>query len=364
MLERKRHWRALLAGLLLSFAAGLSYANGPHGPNAAPQPSPQASQASQANVAAASGAESLEQLDLRIAELENQMALAQAEVDRVNQERAELLARLDDLDAQIVLARQLITSQQQQISALQANLAAEAEQRARLEADQAQAAAAAAEAEAAAAAAEAVAEPEGALFNPVVVAIGLALIILTLFAVRMLRQDRDEERSQARGPQRERVNVDPPRVAKRATPDSKTAEPVVPRPQTTPAAGDRDDFAGETFSIEPQADPADPIALDEEAGAGAGAEQESVRDDSGPGPDPDLNKAREDDGPDDDDTYVIELDNGDEEEIAERLNLAYSFHRMGDTDQARRILEQVIRVGNESQVSEARQLLAIIHDLD
>ena len=347
MQERTRHWHALLAGLLLSFAAGLSYANGPHGPNAAPQLSPQANQGS---VAAASGAESLEQLDLRIAALENQMALALAEVDRVNQERAELLARLDDLDAQIVLARQLVTAGQQQISALQANLAAEAEQRARLEAEQAQAAAAAAEAEAAAAAAEAGAEPEGALFNPVVVAIGLALIILTLFAVRMLRQDRDEERSESPELQHGHANVDPPRVAQRATPGSEAVEPDVPRPPTTPVTGDRDDFASETFSIEPETgpdDPADAIALDEEAGAEE--EQAPMRDDPGPG---------------DDDVYVIELDNGDEEEIAERLNLAYSFHRMGDTDQARRILEQVIRVGNESQVSEARQLLAIIHDLD
>ena len=82
-------------------------------------------------------------------------------------------------------------------------------------------------------------------------------------------------------------------------------------------------------------------------------------DDSSPAPEED-----EPGGNDENDEYVIDLDNGDAEEIAERLNLAYSFHRMGDTDQARRILEQVIRVGNEAQIGEARQLLAIIHDLD
>ncbi len=329
------------AGLLLSFAASLAQA-------AAPVLQPDSAGASPTDNAAAVDRESLESLDQRILELQGQMARVQEEVARINRERAELLARLDDLDAQIILARQLVASQSQQLALLQANLAAEARQQAQLEAEQESVAAAAAEAEAEAASQEQrQAAADDSLFNPVLIAIVAALLLLTLAVLRMLRAS----------PEQDTARKAPTNSPAYAENESTERAEEYPAPETETDAADapidreddNDDFDGETFRIEP------------DGGTGEAAEnpipEAGYLDDPGEIPD-----GGDDSGADDD--YVIELDNGDEEEIAERLNLAYSFHRMGDSEQARRILEQVIRVGNEAQVGEARQLLAIIHDLN
>ena len=362
-------WRFFLAGTLLSLAAGFAHANAP-----LTQQDPQAGGAGSASAET----ESLADLDLRIEELQNQMAVAMAEVERVNRERAELLARLDDLDSQIALARQAVDSQRQQLAQLQANLAAGAEQGGRPEADQA----AAAGAEAGSGA-----EAPSSGLNPVLIGIGLALAALALLVLRMMRQGREEAEEPlpaAVGTADIGDNAEPVAVAAEPAsgPDTdSTFEAEVGEPTTSAAEDETDEFEGETFRIEPdrleptieatieariEPGPAtiDPAAMigetsqDQEQGPAAELEIRAD-DDSSPAPEED-----EPGGNDENDEYVIDLDNGDAEEIAERLNLAYSFHRMGDTDQARRILEQVIRVGNEAQIGEARQLLAIIHDLD
>ncbi|MCY4182132.1 MAG: hypothetical protein OXF43_04485 [Gammaproteobacteria bacterium] len=362
-------WRFFLAGALLSLAAGFAHANAP-----LTQQDPQAGGAGSASAET----ESLADLDLRIEELQNQMAVAMAEVERVNRERAELLARLDDLDSQIALARQAVDSQRQQLAQLQANLAAGAEQGGRPEADQA----AAAGAEAGSGA-----EAPSSGLNPVLIGIGLALAALALLVLRMMRQGREEAEEPlpaAVGTADIGDNAEPVAVAAEPAsgPDTdSTFEAEVGEPTTSAAEDETDEFEGETFRIEPdrleptieptieariEPGPAtiDPAAMigetsqDQEQGPAAELEIRAD-DDSSPAPEED-----EPGGNDENDEYVIDLDNGDAEEIAERLNLAYSFHRMGDTDQARRILEQVIRVGNEAQIGEARQLLAIIHDLD
>ncbi len=361
-------WRFLLAGALLSCAAGLVHANAP-----LVQQDTQAGGAGSA-AAEAEGEESLAVLDQRIEELRNQMALAMAEVERVNRERAELLARLDDLDARIVLARQTVDSRQQQFAQLRANVAAGAEPPSQPEGGQA---AASSEAESGAP------RPNSGL-NPVVVGIGLALLALALLALRLLRQGRDETEEPppaAVGTADIGDSAAPAAVAAERASRSDTASApeteIDPQYTTSPGEDERegereyetDEFEGETFRIEPgRVEPGriEPAVEAESAATDAATmigetspEQEleaTARDDSDPPP--------AEDAPAGEDEYVIDLDNGDSEEIAERLNLAYSFHRMGDSDQARRILEQVIRVGNEAQVGEARQLLAIIHDLD
>ena len=241
-----------------------------------------------------------DELDRRIAELENELALAQEEVARVRVEQEELRSRLDDLDEQISMARQIIDLQEQELAQLQASLAAEASEQARLEAEQAAAAAAAAEAEALAEA-ETLAEAEAlenVLENPVFyIVIGTAILVVALLlamarALSLKRRGRHLDRT--RDPEETFVVVGTDNVSEKRVEEVSDADGV-----------DRDDENG----------------------------------------------------------FVIDLDEAGEEEVAEQLNLAYSFHKMGDAVRARRILENVIRSGNEGQISEARQLLAIIDDM-
>ncbi len=115
------------------------------------QPSGQLSVVSADDAIDASGAggelndEENAELDRRIAELENQLALSQEEADRARIEREEMDSRLADLEQQIAAAEELIRLQDLQLAQLQesiAQAAAEAEAEAA-----AQAAIAAAEAE-------------------------------------------------------------------------------------------------------------------------------------------------------------------------------------------------------------------------
>ena len=246
-----------------------------------------------------------DELDERIAELENQLALALEEADRVRIEQEELRARLDDLDDQIAMARQIIELQERELAQLQASLAAQAEERARQEAEQA----AAAEASAAAAAeAQAAAEfPQNLLESPVYLAIGAAILVLALALLLMMRNTRHDEEDE----QEEAFIV----IGSEDAPDVDQAEDEPDADDETPAVADADDSGNDD---------------DDEGG---------------------------------EDELTVDLDGAEEEEVAEQLNLAYSFHKMGETAKARSILENVIRSGNEGQISEARQLLAIIDDM-
>ncbi len=64
------------------------------------------------------------QLDAEILALETQLLLQQEEADRVRIQQAEMISRLDDLDAQIASAMEIIRLQDQQLAQLQESLAA------------------------------------------------------------------------------------------------------------------------------------------------------------------------------------------------------------------------------------------------
>ena len=68
------------------------------------------------------------ELDRRIAQLENQLALRQEEADRASIERAELDSRLADLESQIDAAQEIIRLQDLQLAQLQDQLAEAAAQ--------------------------------------------------------------------------------------------------------------------------------------------------------------------------------------------------------------------------------------------
>lgn len=78
-----------------------------------------------------------QELDQRIAELENQLAVQQEEADRARIEREDLDARLDELEAQIAAAQEIIRLQDEQLALLQETLAQAAAQQAEMEAQNA-----------------------------------------------------------------------------------------------------------------------------------------------------------------------------------------------------------------------------------
>ena len=281
-----------------------------------------------------------DELDQRIAQLENELAQAQEEADRVRIEQEELRARLDDLDVQISMAQQIIELQEQELSQLQASLAAEAEeQQARQAAEQA--AAAALEAEIDTEPATAAGSLENVLDNPVYLAIGMAILVLALVVVLMLRGNRRDEDDE----QEEAFVVIGSEVAREENEaDEKPEDDSVEQAAETEPAGEAVAIdSGDSGDVEDPDDAEDP----------GGVEESDDREDPG----------EEEQEQEDEEDFEVDLKEAGEEEVAEQLNLAYSIHKMGDTDKARKILENVIRSGNDGQISEARQLLAIIDDL-
>jgi pilus assembly protein FimV len=141
------------------------------------------------------------ELDRRIAELENQLALRQEEADRARIEREELDSRLADLEAQIEAAQEIIRLQDMQLAQLQESLAEAAAEAEVVAAEEA--ALAAAQAEIAAAQAQ---PATGANLtdnimriltgNTIIIPFGVALVILLLVGL-LLRRNRtvanDEE---------------------------------------------------------------------------------------------------------------------------------------------------------------------------
>ena len=121
---------------------------------AAPQGQLSVITAEDAAIDATSGAGELDdeqnaELDRRIAELENQLALRQEEADRARIEREELDSRLADLEAQIEASQEIIRLQDMQLAQLQESLAEAAAEAEVIAAEEAALAAAQAEIEAA-----------------------------------------------------------------------------------------------------------------------------------------------------------------------------------------------------------------------
>lgn len=139
----------------------------------------------------------LEELDQRIADLENTLALQQEEADRARLQREELESRMSELDEQIAAAQEIIRLQDLQLAQLQESLAeaaAEAEAQAAAEAAQ-QAAIAAAEAEAQQAA------RSGGIVNDIMrimsgntmMMVFAVVLVILLLVVLLLRRNRADK---------------------------------------------------------------------------------------------------------------------------------------------------------------------------
>ena len=278
------------------------------------------------------------ELDRRIAQLENQLALRQEEADRASIERAELDSRLADLESQIDAAQEIIRLQDLQLAQLQDQLA--------------EAAAAQAEAAEAATAALAAIEVEvtvdpqptsgNGLMNDLMriltgntftMILGLTLVILLLVAI-LLR------RNKATGPDDEDLD--------------ELAEKEFP--------SDAENGGEEAADGDPDTQ-IDEFIHDDNKRAEAKVEiDEDIQDEDNPD---DLGFLSDDDEVEIESVVEVEEPDllSDDDETATKLELAYAYQKMGDIEGAKEILQEVIKEGADEQVKEAEELIASLDKL-
>ncbi len=273
------------------------------------------------------------ELDRRIAQLENQLALRQEEADRASIERAELDSRLADLESQIDAAQEIIRLQDLQLAQLQDQLA---------EAGAAQAEAAeAATAALAAIEVEVTVDPQptsgNGLMNDLMriltgntftMILGLTLVILLLVAI-LLR------RNKATGPDDEDLD--------------ELAEKEFP--------SDAENGGEEAADGDPDTQ-IDEFIHDDNKRAEAKVEiDEDIQDEDNPD---DLGFLSDDDEVEIESVVEVEEPDllSDDDETATKLELAYAYQKMGDIEGAKEILQEVIKEGAYEQVKEAEELIA------
>ncbi len=278
------------------------------------------------------------ELDRRIAQLENQLALRQEEADRASIERAELDSRLADLESQIDAAQEIIRLQDLQLAQLQDQLA--------------EAAAAQAEAAEAATAALAAIEVEVTVDpqptsgnglmndlmriltgNTLTMILGLTLVILLLVAI-LLR------RNKATGPDDEDLD--------------ELAEKEFP--------SDAENGGEEAADGDPDTQ-IDEFIHDDNKRAEAKVEiDEDIQDEDNPD---DLGFLSDDDEVEIESIVEVEEADllSDDDETATKLELAYAYQKMGDIEGAKEILQEVIKEGADEQVKEAEELIASLDKL-
>ena len=275
------------------------------------------------------------ELDRRIAQLENQLALRQEEADRASIERAELDSRLADLESQIDAAQEIIRLQDLQLAQLQDQLAEAAAQ------------AEAAEAATAALAAievEVTVDPQptsgNGLMNDLMriltgntltMILGLTLVILLLVAI-LLR------RNKATGPDDEDLDE----LAEKEFPSD---------------AENGGEEAADSADGEPGTQ-IDEFIHDDNKSAEAKVEiDEDMQDEDNSD---DLGFLSDDDEVEIE--SVVEVEEADllsnDDETATKLELAYAYQKMGDIEGSKEILQEVIKEGTDEQIKEAAQLMA------
>ncbi len=291
-----------------------------------------------------------EALDQRIVELETQLAQRQEEADRATIKREELDSRMQDLESQIVAAQEIIRLQDIQLLQLQQSLAAAAEP----EASQPPASPA-------------------SFFDDVVrlltgnnlaMLFAVVLVILLLVGL-MLRRNRATTLADDEG---ERDEIDQQAledgggeaaVENEISEESqeKVSGDDVAEVETEDSDAEDDDALSFNEEIEPDID--DKVARnnsDADSDEVTGAEIEDAGDDDLEFlPDAELEIES-----------VEDVEEGerlsDDDEIMTKLELAYAYQKMGDTEGAKEILQEVISQGSEEQIEEANKLLGTFDD--
>ena len=296
-------------------------------------------------------------LDRRIAELENQLALGQEAAERARIETVELETRLTALEQQIAAAETAIQQQDLQLAQLQQSIARAAAEAAAAEPTPATAGAAITDR--ATTAANLLDNIIGwSAANPLLALVGLLLVLLGLsWLLRRNRSMPDQPDTARKKDLPAPASVDQTRQSTRQIPadDSKitaisttktdmasaTQEPEPrlhdePAEQPEPHQPDQSEQQGED-----QQHHAATEAAAQHSESAEKTHQEQQRSEVEPLPDEETQTP-----------------------IGTKLELAYAYQQMGDTEGVRKILAEVIAEGNEQQVKEAEKLLKTLDTAD
>jgi FimV-like protein len=299
-----------------------------------------------------------DELDRRIAELENQLALSLEEADRSRAERTELDSRLEDLESQIDSAQEILRLQDVQLAQLQEAIARAADEAAAAEARQATLAAQQA----------AVAQPitgSSNLFDgmlkimvgnalALLVVVGLVISLLVGLLLRRNQANKLEDDELGELAEKEFDDV---------------------RDQGGSGYSESDDVASEEAVAEDDSTHELSLtALDRGVGPNNGGDNGEVESQVvvSETVTTDINLASEEVFDFDLDEIEIEsLANteevemlSDDDEAATKLELAYAYQKMGDLDGAKEILREVISEGTDERADEARNLLETIGQIN
>ena len=301
-------------------------------------------------------------LDQRIAELETQLAQREEEADRARVEREELDSRMTGLEAQIEAVQEIIRLQDIQLAQLQDSLNAAA---ARFITEQ-QAIQDAAEAEAALLSNSAPSSTDGVMRmltgNSIFLLSGIILAIL-LLVVLMQRRNRtaktregdiDEIPEHDFDAGAEEVNVNVSEVD--GLLEAKENSSVTAKEEEA-VNSESDASNGPVSTVKIEAIPAEAEEID--IMFDLSGDDGPTRDDkSNDAIDEDLeflpNEGAETEAFDDaEEAGMLSVD----DETATKLELAYAYHKMGDMEGAKEILNEVIEEGSGEQAEEAGKLL-------
>lgn len=250
-------------------------------------------------------------LDARIKELENRLAISQEELAKAARERADFIARLEAIESQITAAQEIIKLQDAQLAELTQSLAAAAEARER---------------EAPTATRNTVNQVTGFFGQPLIVAgaAGLAVLLLVLLLLRRNRENHEEDNSSE-------ITLT---EAARPMSDSEREQDELNSELLAILSGDNEiDVEDRPRSIAAvhSAPAFDPDELTFRT-------QEAAVEPSSPAP----------------------IESIDEDEAATKLELAYAYHKMGDSVGAAEILLEVLEEGTSEHKAEARKLLNVV----
>lgn len=319
-----------------------------------------------------------DELDRRVAELENQLALSQEEADRARIEREELDSRLEDLESQIDSAQEILRLQDLQLAQLQESLVRAAEEVVATEARQAALAAERATAEQPIARSPSLLDDILRIVTSntlmLIIAVGLIVSLLVSLLLRRNRANKPDDDELDELAEKEFDDASNEGDSEYSKGDEAVTEETGPDDVAEEVALAFDIDGGDDTSTnsekgEAQAQEDRGKTIDDEATKAEFSPEESVVDDV------EAVSFSADVSSDSGEVFNFDLDEieiesvagieevemlSDDEEVATKLELAYAYQKMGDVDGAKEILREVISEGTREQMKEAKTLLETI----
>jgi pilus assembly protein FimV len=319
-----------------------------------------------------------DELDRRVAELENQLALSQEEADRARIEREELDSRLEDLESQIDSAQEILRLQDLQLAQLQESLVRAAEEVVATEARQAALAAERATAEQPIARSPSLLDDILRIVTSntlmLIIAVGLIVSLLVSLLLRRNRANKPDDDELDELAEKEFDDASNEGDSEYSNGDEAVTEETGPDDVAEEVALAFDIDGGDDTSTnsekgEAQAQEDREKTIDDEATKAGFSPEGSVVDDV------EAVSFSADVNSDSGEVFNFDLDEieiesvagieevemlSDDEEVATKLELAYAYQKMGDVDGAKEILREVISEGTREQMKEAKTLLETI----